>query len=163
MVDRSRRLCPRACKPLLAFAYAGADKRRVRARERLHGDVAEWRRNPGGGRGSARRVTRQLIALVRWADSVFRQGTVESVNESLQWYLLAAALMGPSPARPGAAMTSGSPRARVMDRLGKLRNGQTIDGARRKLPLWDPPVDPALLERAAAEGIDVETWPTDHA
>jgi hypothetical protein len=43
----------------------------------------------------------------------------------------------------------------VADRLFKIRNSLTIEGAFRQLPLFEPPIDPALLARAAAAGIDV--------
>ncbi|TXG81113.1 MAG: toxin [Thermomicrobiales bacterium] len=41
------------------------------------------------------------------------------------------------------------------DRLGKIRAGMNLQGAIRRLALFDPPIDPALLVRAAASGIDV--------
>jgi hypothetical protein len=43
------------------------------------------------------------------------------------------------------------------DRLFKIRNGLNIDGVARTLPLFQPPIDPALLVRAAAAGIDIGT------
>ena len=43
----------------------------------------------------------------------------------------------------------------VADRLYKLRNGMTIDGVQLQLPLFSPPIDPALLAEAAAAGLDV--------
>lgn len=45
----------------------------------------------------------------------------------------------------------------VGDRLFKLRNCLNIEGVRRSLPLFDPPIDPALLAKAAAQGIDIGT------
>ncbi len=45
----------------------------------------------------------------------------------------------------------------VEDRLFKLRNGMNIAGVVRSLPLFQPPIDPALLVRAAAAGIDIRT------
>ncbi|MDC0721962.1 Tc toxin subunit A-related protein [Nannocystis bainbridge] len=45
----------------------------------------------------------------------------------------------------------------VADRLFKLRNCLNIDGIRRDLSLYDPPIDPALLARAVAQGIDIGT------
>lgn len=41
------------------------------------------------------------------------------------------------------------------DRLGKIRAGMNLQGAIRRLALFDPPIDPALLVRAGASGIDV--------
>jgi hypothetical protein len=43
----------------------------------------------------------------------------------------------------------------VEDRLFKIRNSLNIQGIFRQLPLFDPPIDPALLARAAAAGLDV--------
>lgn len=43
----------------------------------------------------------------------------------------------------------------VADRLFKIRNCMNIDGAARELPLFEPPVDPALLVKAAAKGISI--------
>lgn len=44
---------------------------------------------------------------------------------------------------------------RVDDRLFKIRNGMNIEGIRRSLALFEPPIDPALLVRAAAAGLDL--------
>ena len=43
----------------------------------------------------------------------------------------------------------------VADRLFKIRNSLTIEGVFRQLPLFEPPIDPAMLARAAAAGLDV--------
>ncbi|HRI90395.1 MAG TPA: insecticidal toxin protein [Accumulibacter sp.] len=43
----------------------------------------------------------------------------------------------------------------VADRLFKIRNSLNLQGVFRQLPLFEPPVDPALLARAAASGLDV--------
>ncbi|HFE45580.1 MAG TPA: hypothetical protein ENJ18_08800, partial [Nannocystis exedens] len=45
----------------------------------------------------------------------------------------------------------------VADRLFKLRHCLNIDGVRRSLPLFEPPIDPALLAKAAAQGVDIGT------
>ncbi|MDZ4267130.1 MAG: hypothetical protein U1D00_15790 [Mycobacterium sp.] len=42
----------------------------------------------------------------------------------------------------------------VADRLFKIRNSLNIEGVFRQLPLFEPPIDPALLARAAAAGLD---------
>jgi hypothetical protein len=44
---------------------------------------------------------------------------------------------------------------RVEDRLFKLRNSLTLDGDYRELALFAPPIDPALLVRARAMGLDL--------
>lgn len=43
----------------------------------------------------------------------------------------------------------------VADRLFKIHNSLNLQGVYQKLPLYDPPIDPALLVRAAAAGLDV--------
>jgi hypothetical protein len=43
----------------------------------------------------------------------------------------------------------------VADRLFKIRNSLNLQGIFRQLPLFEPPIDPALLARAAAIGLDV--------
>lgn len=43
----------------------------------------------------------------------------------------------------------------VADRLFKIRNSLNIQGIFRQLALFEPPIDPALLARAAAAGLDV--------
>jgi hypothetical protein len=43
----------------------------------------------------------------------------------------------------------------VADRLFKIRNSLNFQGIFRQLPLFEPPIDPAMLARAAAAGLDV--------
>jgi hypothetical protein len=43
----------------------------------------------------------------------------------------------------------------VADRLFKIRNSLNIQGIFRQLPLFEPPIDPALLAKAAAAGLDI--------
>jgi len=43
----------------------------------------------------------------------------------------------------------------VADRLFKIRHGLNIEGLKRQLPLFEPPIDPALLVKAAAAGLDM--------
>jgi hypothetical protein len=43
----------------------------------------------------------------------------------------------------------------VADRLFKIRNGMNIEGVLRQLALFDPPIDPGLLVKATAAGIDI--------
>ncbi|SFU08195.1 virulence plasmid A protein [Geodermatophilus amargosae] len=44
---------------------------------------------------------------------------------------------------------------RVTDRLFKIRHCMNIEGIVRDLPLFEPPIDPGLLVRATAAGIDL--------
>jgi hypothetical protein len=43
----------------------------------------------------------------------------------------------------------------VADRLFKIRNSLNLQGIFRQLPLFEPPIDPALLARAVAAGVDI--------
>jgi hypothetical protein len=43
----------------------------------------------------------------------------------------------------------------VEDRLFKLRNSMNIEGIVRELPLFEPPIDPAVLVRAVAGGLSI--------
>ncbi len=43
----------------------------------------------------------------------------------------------------------------VDDRLFKIRNSLNIDGVKREIPLFAPPIDPGMLVRAAAMGISI--------
>ena len=45
---------------------------------------------------------------------------------------------------------------RVEDRLYKIRHCMNLDGVVRELPFWQPRIDPALLVRARAAGIDLD-------
>jgi len=45
----------------------------------------------------------------------------------------------------------------VADRLFKIRHSMNIGGQVRQLPLFEPPIDPALLVRATAAGVDISS------
>lgn len=45
---------------------------------------------------------------------------------------------------------------RLEDRLFKIRNCMNIDGEKRRLALFQPPIDPMLLVRAKAAGLSIE-------
>lgn len=49
----------------------------------------------------------------------------------------------------------------VADRLFKIRHCMNIEGVVRQLPLFEPPIDPALLVRAAAAGVDINSALSD--
>ena len=46
---------------------------------------------------------------------------------------------------------------RVADRLFKIRHCQNIDGIERSLALFAPPIDPGMLVRATAAGLDMSS------
>ncbi|MBP1990484.1 Tc toxin subunit A-related protein [Paenibacillus eucommiae] len=160
-----------------------------------------------------------LDNLLAWGDNLFRQDTVESINEATQRYVMAANLLGARPqripprgtSRPmtfaelkkrgldatgnalvdlegkfplnlGLPQTQGSDLDasgplfglgrtlyfciphndkllgywdKTADRLFKIRNCMNIEGVVRQLALFDPPIDPGMLVKAAAAGIPV--------
>jgi peptidoglycan hydrolase-like protein with peptidoglycan-binding domain len=161
-------------------------------------------------------VMRYLDNLIGWGDSLFRQDTIEAINEATLLYVLAQELLGPRPTRvPAAAHTASSwneltaagdvdefgqasiparlenliaapaqparaaPAAQplplitgtyftippndvllgywstVAARLFNIRNCRNIGGTVRQLPLFEPPIDPALLVKAAAAVVDL--------
>jgi hypothetical protein len=164
-------------------------------------------------------VMNYLDNLIAWGDSLFRQDTIEAINEATQLYVLAANILGqrPEPLPPagrvqartfaqlkaqgldamgnalvelegafpfnlgvptqadgdgaGSAPLFGMGRTlyfsvprndkllgywdTVADRLSKIRHGMNIQGVVRPLALFDPPLDPGMLVKAAAAGIDV--------
>jgi hypothetical protein len=85
--------------------------------------------------------------------------------------------LAPAPATPGTAPVAGPnqwiarapyfcvPRNermlaywdRVEDRFFKIRNSMTLEGVVRQLALFEPAIEPGLLVKAAAAGVDVAT------
>ena len=196
---------------------------------RAKNQVNEWRNNPFMPHVVARSrpasymkwvVMKYIEILIAWGDYLFRQDTMETINEATQLYVLAAHIYGPrgqkipkrgrvqpqtylslkdkwdafsnamtelelllpySNQTPFFAGASGgvagfanifgfastlyfcipdNPKIRALrdtidDRLFKIRNCQNIDGVFRKLPLFEPPIDPALLVQAAAQGLSL--------
>jgi hypothetical protein len=68
--------------------------------------VTNWRNDPFNPHGIARQriqaymrnvVGKYIENLINWGDSLFRQDTMESINEATQLYILAANILGPRP------------------------------------------------------------------
>jgi hypothetical protein len=167
-------------------------------------------------------VMKYIEILIAWGDYLFRQDTIETLNQATQVYVLAAHIYGPRgqkiPKRGkvqpqtynslldkwdafGNAMVElelafpfsnqtpfpvgvsngvvglanvfgfattlyfcipDNPKLRglrdtIDDRLFKIRHCQNIEGVFRKLPLFEPPIDPALLVQAAAQGLSLSS------
>jgi hypothetical protein len=168
-------------------------------------------------------VMKYLDNLIAWADQLFTIDTMESLNEAIQLYMLAADILGPKEAattevsvqalnvktlmnqkqealgnvmirveddlirvndrektvpQPKLSAEAGQlvgissdmfyfgvPRneklqgywGTVADRLYKIRNSLNIDGVKRTLALYEPPIDPAMLVRARAMGLDISS------
>ncbi len=160
-------------------------------------------------------LMKYLDNLIAWADDLFMQDTIESINEATNLYITAANILGKKPTSvpqrvttrkysyrelvttsgfgydslgeasvplesyidPGPSHVGGStgfasagatnvsyfcmqPNDKLLsywdvvaDRLFKIRHCQNIEGAVQKLPLFDPPIDPGMLVRAAAAGL----------
>lgn len=184
--------------------------------------VAVWQDNPFKPHVIARMrvvaymkavVMRYIDNLIGWGDQLFRQDTIETINEATQLYVLAAQILGkrpedipartrprpqtfhtlddrqplnslsnavveiesflpPSTAPGSLSGTQGGSLLMpffcitandkllgywdtVADRLFKVRHCLNIEGVERALPLFQPPIDPALLVRATAAGVDL--------
>ena len=161
-------------------------------------------------------VMKYIDNLLAWGDRLFRQDTMESIQEATQLYILAGNIMGPRPERierivenPPTAFRAIADKGNlfanwmvrfeteqvrkpfriavrpdhrgvtqalrleteyfcvprntqlekywdtVQDRLHKIRNCMNIQGVVRQLPLFEPPIDPGMLVRAAAAGVDL--------
>jgi hypothetical protein len=190
--------------------------------------IEDWRDNPfephriARGRLGAYQKTvvmKYRDNLIELGDKLFRLDTIESINEAMQYYILAARIAPRSqkvtpPATPVAEkLTYGSLRSKldafanaavenlivnpiytfpeegtgkdtgastlfglpslafcmppndrfqsqwetIEDRLFKIRNCMNIEGVVRELALFEPPIDPALLVRARAMGLDLSS------
>jgi len=192
--------------------------------------ITAWRDNPFNPHLIARSrptaymkwvVMKYIDNLVAWGDQLFRQDTIESINQATQLYILASHILGPRPEMipkrgkiqpqsyrslrnkwdafsnamvdlelifpfsnqintPAPAGDDGEPHFvniygfattmyfcipnnpklmeywdTVADRLFKIRHCLNIEGVFRKLSLFEPSIDPALLVQAAAQGLSI--------
>jgi hypothetical protein len=195
-------------------------------------DVAAWRNDPFNPHLIARSrpaaymktvVMKYLDNLIAWGDELYRQNTMETINQAVMLYVIAGHILGPRPrvvpprgsvrvhtynslksewdafgnalvemelafpysgqvmhnsgnqnGKPyrgnnifgfGASFYFGIPNNpqllkywdTVADRLFKIRHSMNIDGIVQKLALYEPPIDPALLVQAAANGISLSS------
>ncbi len=193
-------------------------------------EINEWRENPFMPHVIARArptaymkwvVMKYIDNLIAWGDHLFRQDTIESINQATQLYILAGHILGPRPeiipkrgkVQPksymdlvnkwdafsnamvdlellfpfsnqintaGVVDADGEPHYvniygfattmyfcipdnpkllrywdTVADRLFKIRHCLNIEGVFRKLNLFEPSIDPALLVQAAAQGLSI--------
>ncbi len=108
-------------------------------------------------------------------------GQTFTVSEFLQGQATRALPAGQMPATPGGVFGKGAQGIlgvieqfclpysdrmldywdTVADRLFKIRHCLNIDGVFRMLPTYQPPIDPAVLVRAAAAGLDIATVLSD--
>jgi hypothetical protein len=198
-------------------------------KDRIEKSIDGWRNKPFQPHVVARNrplayqfnvVMKYLDNLIAWGDSLFRQDTIETINEATQIYVLAANILGPKPQKvPRMGITQPKTYAvlknkldafgnalvdmegqfpfnlnipsnrhsatsqtntsfgiartlyfcipqndnllgywdTVADRLFKIRYCMNIEGIVRQLPLFEPPIDPGMLVKAAAAGIDISS------
>ncbi|MGO4293549.1 neuraminidase-like domain-containing protein [Chitinophaga sp. RAB17] len=194
-------------------------------------DMTEWRNHPFMPHVVARNrpvaymkwvVMKYIDNLVAWGDYLFRQDSIESINQATQMYILAYHILGQRPSfipvrgkiqpqtyksllnkwdafgnaivelelvapfsnqliAPGvvnaqkeieyanifgfaATLYFCIPNNPTLmgywdtldDRLFKIRHSENIEGVFRILPLFQPPIDPALLVNAAAQGLSID-------
>ena len=160
-------------------------------------------------------VFKYVENLLAWGDDLFRRDTMESINEALQLYIIAAHLLGRRPEKmpergrilvqtysslrndldvlsnalvpmenyfphSSAILSNGNEQAThllglgkafyfcipsnekmlqywdtLSDRLFKIRHCQNIEGVERRLALFEPPIDPALLINAQNKGLNI--------
>ena len=198
--------------------------------------INEWRNNPFKPHLVARSrpvaymkwvVMKYIDNILDYGDYLFRQDTIESINQATQLYVLAGHILGRKPMvipkrgevktqtylslldkwdafsnaicelevsavynniqqteytgmNMGNTITTdifGSASALyfcipnnpklmgywdiIADRLFKIRHCQNIEGVFRKLPLFEPPIDPALLVKAAVQGLSISSVVND--
>lgn len=197
-------------------------------KERLIDSIQAWRKNPFRPHTVARFrplaykynvIMKYLDNLIDWGDSLFRQFTIESINEATQIYVLAASILGERPEEipnlykkpvrtykqikssldrfsnamvevenefplnsnlANSPSTDSSSQSQSLlgigrqlyfcipendkllkywdiidDRLFKIRNCMNIKGKVQTLPLFQPPISPGMLVKAAAAGVDL--------
>jgi hypothetical protein len=98
----------------------------------LERQVADWRKHPFEPHRVAQYRTvayqknvfmKYLDNLIAWGDQLFRQDSMESVNEAIQLYILAAELLGSKPqAVPSSVKPSVASFNELEDKLGAFAN-----------------------------------------
>jgi hypothetical protein len=91
---------------LALLDYSGKNQQYIEARKALEQQVRDWRSNPFNPHMIARHrltayektvVMKYLDNLIAWGDQLFRQDTIETINQATQLYILAAELLGDKP------------------------------------------------------------------
>lgn len=212
---------------MLLLSSGGLTPDEETKRDEFIAEIEVWRKNPFDPHIIAKSRPRAYMlwtvleyigTLTDWGDSLFRQDTMESINEATNLYILAAKLLGDRPKKISKAdnntavsfnqigsgldafsntainmenqMTGATFSAnctcdddpyhhssgfslpnllfcipdnpnlltywdKIADRLFKIRHCMNIDGQVQDIPLFQPPIDPALLVRAATLGLDI--------
>ncbi len=116
---------------LESLHYEGDDSAKKKLRNETLDEIAQWRKNPFRPHALARLrqsayqrwvLMRYLDNLVEWGDHLFRQDTIESNNEALQLYVLAAQLLGPRPTVLPAQESAAKTYADVQGEIDEFSN-----------------------------------------
>ena len=98
-------------RTMLLLKSSGLSTEERAERGRLRDQIEEWRKHPFNPHLLARLrpeaymksvVMAYLDNLIAWGDHLFRQDTMESINEATQLYLLASAILGDRPRETAA-------------------------------------------------------------
>ncbi|MGC1121819.1 MAG: neuraminidase-like domain-containing protein [Candidatus Methanofastidiosia archaeon] len=93
-------------KLMLLLNAKNLTEEEAKVRNQLVSQIDEWRKNPFNPHAIARIrqtayqkaiVMKYLDNLISWGDHLFRQDTIESINEATQLYVLAAQILGKKP------------------------------------------------------------------
>lgn len=93
-------------RTMLLLKSSGLSKKEKEERKNLWDQIEAWRKNPFNPHLIARMrpeaymkavVMSYLDNLIAWGDHLFRQDTMESINEATQLYILAAEILGERP------------------------------------------------------------------
>jgi len=226
---------------LALLQYRGTKEELQKMKRKLEKQINQWRQDPfephliaqlRTGAYQKTVVMKYIDNLIAWGDQLFRQDSIESINEAAQLYILAAEILGKKPtiipppwdeppmtfeqmfefidefsngpvlieesipeaSTPKLTQTAGIEAAMgsslyvacaiddsdskerqipyfgiprndtlmsywdtVADRLFKIRYCQNIEGVERQLPLFQPPIEPGMLVRAVAAGVDISS------
>ena len=93
---------------LNALSYTGTDRSMLAYKKEVVAQVNDWLHDPFNPHAIARLrqvayqknvVMKYIDNLIAWGDQLFRQNTLETINEATLLYVLAADLLGPRPER----------------------------------------------------------------
>lgn len=136
---------------LEALIYSGNDRKTLALRSEIENQIAQWRKDPFKPHSLARLrlmayqksvVMKYIDNLLEWGDRLFRQDTIESINEATQLYVLAQDILGERPQLlPKGGDVGEQTYAQLRHRLDELGNAL--------MPLED---------EVAASGTDLASW-----
>src|SRR6266851_1118008 len=99
-----------------------------------------------------------LDNLIAWGDSLFLQDTIETINEATLCYVLAANLLGPRPQSLPPRGVASAKNFLQLKQAGLDPMGDAMVELEGQFPFnlaFDPPLEPGMLVKATAAGIDI--------